>query len=132
MPSNISRARLTKAFIEGRRSALDKVSENPYANPKLRELWDRGRSQQLSGELKTPIPPLEHGKTRARSPNQVRAKQQRPKPPLRPRGGGGFRDREGYGGGYGGGGQGGGGQGGGGYRSPGPRGDRRDYPPRDR
>ncbi len=41
MPSNLSRARLSKAFNEGRRSATDKVAENPYSNEKLRTLWER-------------------------------------------------------------------------------------------
>ena len=64
MASNLSRSRLSKAFNEGRRAALENV-ENPYDNPTLRALWDRGRAQQRAGELTTPIPPLEHGERRA-------------------------------------------------------------------
>ena len=65
MPSNIPKARLHKAFNEGRRSATIAVIENPYDNPKLKQLWELGRKQQQAGEIKTPIPPLEHGETRA-------------------------------------------------------------------
>ncbi len=65
MPSSISKSRLAKAFNEGRRSATVEAAENPYENPKLRQLWERGRAGQRSGELKTPIPPLEPGETRA-------------------------------------------------------------------
>lgn len=75
MPSNISKARLHKAFNEGRRSATAANAENPYDNSKLRQLWEKGRTQQLAGELKTPVPPLEHGETRA-----VRAPQRPPRP----------------------------------------------------
>jgi hypothetical protein len=106
MPSNLSRGRLSKAFNEGRRAAFDKVGENPYQNPKLRLLWEKGRSEQLAGTLKTPIPPLEKGKTRARQPLPRGQKPPlRPaKRPFRPRdggggfGGGGFGRREGGGG----------------------------------
>jgi hypothetical protein len=65
MPASISKTRLRKAFNEGRRSAKVDTEQNPYDNPKLRQLWDLGRTQQRSGELTTPIPPLEHGETRA-------------------------------------------------------------------
>jgi hypothetical protein len=68
MPSNISQARRTKAFDEGRRSAKDSKAENPYANVKLQKLWEQGRAQQLSGQISTPIPALEHGETRAQRP----------------------------------------------------------------
>ncbi len=70
MPSNISRNRREKAFNEGRRSAESPTARNPYENAKLRQLWDGGRAKQLAGELKTPIPALDHGKTRARAANQ--------------------------------------------------------------
>ena len=65
MPSNISKARLQKAFNEGRRSANVEAAENPYDNPKLQKLWEEGRAKQRSGELATPIPALSHGETRA-------------------------------------------------------------------
>jgi hypothetical protein len=109
VPSNIPMARLRKAFNEGRRSAATEIAENPYDNVKLRQLWEQGRTKQRAGELKDPIPPLEHGETRAR-----RAVQNPPgtkkaaRPAPRPRGS--------YGGG--------GGGGGGGYRGYGGRGNR--------
>ena len=81
MPSNISKMRLQKAFNEGRRSAREATAQNPYDNPKLKSLWERGREQERAGEIKTPIPPLEHGETRAqRAPQNP----PRPKPPARP------------------------------------------------
>ena len=120
MPSSISRIRLRKAFNEGRRSATNESAENPYDNPKLRQLWEEGRTQQRAGQLTIPIPPLEKGETRAQRavhnpPGSRRASQ----PPQRPRGPGG-PPRGGSGGGYRGGGGGyrsdrGGGGGGGGY-----------------
>jgi hypothetical protein len=70
MPSTISNARLRKAFNEGRRSATMERARNPYENPKLQELWERGRAKQKAGELKTPIPPLQRGKMRARRVQQ--------------------------------------------------------------
>jgi hypothetical protein len=94
VPSNISKSRLQRAFVEGRRSAREETAENPYDNPKLRTLWEQGRVQEQTGQIKTPIPPLEHGETRA-----VRAPQNppRPKPPARPpvrrSGGGSFGGR---------------------------------------
>ena len=96
MPSNISRARLRKSFNEGRRSATSETATNPYAHPKLRQLWEDGRAQQRAGTLTTPIPPLEPGERRAERvqhnpPGSKRANQ----PPPRPRrpGGGGFSGR---------------------------------------
>jgi len=68
MPSPLSRSRLNKAFNEGRRSAVVEAADNPYDNPKLRSLWEQGRTQQRAGELTSPIPPLEHGETRAQRP----------------------------------------------------------------
>ncbi|MGB7160891.1 MAG: hypothetical protein WBD40_22700, partial [Tepidisphaeraceae bacterium] len=65
MPSNISKTRLRKAFDEGRRSAASEAAQNPYDNAKLKKLWDEGRAQQRAGTLKTPIPALEPGETRA-------------------------------------------------------------------
>ena len=65
MPSNISMSRLSKAFNEGRRSANAEAAQNPYDNPKLQRLWEQGRLQQRAGQIATPIPPLEHGETRA-------------------------------------------------------------------
>ena len=98
MPSNISRTRLRKAFDEGRRSATSETAQNPYDNHKLRQLWEDGRTLQRAGGLTTPIPPLEHGQTRAqRAPQNPpgSARQRRPAP--RPRGGpptgGGWRPR---------------------------------------
>jgi hypothetical protein len=101
VPSNISRSRLRKAFNEGRRSATSETAENPYDNAKLRKLWDEGRSQQRAGTLTTPIPPLEHGETRAqRAPhNPPGAKRPEPRrapaPGLGPRGPGGSGMRPG-------------------------------------
>ena len=94
MPSSLSKARLRKAFNEGRRSATSEAAVNPYDNPKLRQLWEQGRTQQRAGELKTPIPPLEHGETRAqRTPHNP--PKRKALPPTRsfrsPRFGGGDR-----------------------------------------
>src|SRR5688500_10851028 len=128
MPSSISKARLRKAFNEGRRSANEPGAENPYDNPKLRQLWEDGRSQQLAGQLKVPSPPMEQGETRAMRPLPKGQKPPRQAGGPRQRSGGfggggggrgGFGDRGGGGGGgrggYGGGGGGrGGGYGGGG------------------
>ena len=121
MPSSISKTRLTKAFNEGRRSAREATAENPYENPKLRQLWELGRTQEQAGQIKTPIPAMAHGETRAqRTPRNP----PRPKPPARsrpPQRGGGGGGRGGFGGGGGGrSGFGGGGGGGGG-------GNRRDF-----
>ena len=133
MPSNISRARLHKAFNEGRRSATTEGAENPYDNPKLRQLWEQGRAGERAGQIKTPIPPLQHGETRAQRvqqnpPGAKRAARPSSGPAQRPprrggggggaggSGGGGYRGGGGGGGGY----RGGGGGGGGGYRG-GPR-----------
>ena len=66
MPASIPKTRLRKAFNEGRRSAAVESEQNPYDNPKLRQLWDLGRTQQRAGEITTAIPPLEHGETRGR------------------------------------------------------------------
>ena len=80
MPSSISKARLRKAFNEGRRSATSQAMENPHDNPKLRQLWEQGRAMQRSGEVKTPIPPLDHGEARAQraTRNPLRAKPSAP------------------------------------------------------
>jgi hypothetical protein len=101
VPSNLSKARLRKSFNEGRRSATSETATNPYAHPKLQQLWEDGRAQQRAGTLTTPIPPLEPGERRAERvqhnpPGSKRAKQ----PPPRPRrpGGGGFGGRPGGGG----------------------------------
>lgn len=88
MPSSLSRARLSKAFNEGRRSAAQASAENPYDNPKLRQLWEQGRARQLAGELESPLPPLAHGERRAaRAPrNPPDSKRpSRPQPPPRRR-----------------------------------------------
>jgi hypothetical protein len=119
----MSKARLRKAFNEGRRAAAETI-ENPYDNPKLRELWDEGRRQQQAGTIKTPIPPLVPGETRAqrveqKPPGSARAKAPAPRP--RGGGGGGYGRGRGSGGGGqrgGGGGYGGGGFGGGGGGRP--------------
>ncbi|HSU65388.1 MAG TPA: hypothetical protein VLJ39_00825 [Tepidisphaeraceae bacterium] len=88
MPSTLSIARRRKAFDEGRRSAQSETALNPYDNLKLKQLWDLGRTQQRSGELKTPIPPLKRGETRAtRAPHNP----PHPKRPGRPAGPGPFR-----------------------------------------
>jgi hypothetical protein len=68
VPSNLSKTRLHKAFNEGRRAAKEEKAQNPYDHPKLRQLWDQGRTQQRAGEITTPIPPLAHGETRAQRP----------------------------------------------------------------
>lgn len=81
MPSNISKSRLSKAFNEGRRSARETTAENPYDNPKLRQLWEAGRTQEQAGLVKTPLPPLVHGETRAKRAIQ---NPPRPKRPARP------------------------------------------------
>ena len=66
MPSNVSKARRRKSFDEGRRSAREVLTENPYDNPTLQRLWERGRTQEQGGQVAGPIPPLEHAETRAR------------------------------------------------------------------
>lgn len=131
MPSTISKARLRKAFNEGRRSAKVDAEENPYDNPKLRRLWEQGREQQRSGQITTPIPLLAPGETRAqralhnppgtkRAARQPAPRQQRSRPGGYGGGrgyGGGSRGSggsRGYGSGGGGGGYGSGGSGGGG------------------
>ena len=96
MPSNLSKARLSKAFNEGRRSATVEAVENPYENPKLRALWEQGRTRQRAGELKDPIPALEHGERRAQRTvqNPPGSRRAAMPPPRRPRPGpgpGGFR-----------------------------------------
>jgi hypothetical protein len=96
VPSNVSNERRRKAFNEGRRSAGLAVAENPYDNPTLHRLWDLGRSQQQKGEIKTPIPPLEHGETRAQRKPQNPPGTRRaalPKPRFQPRHGGGRGQR---------------------------------------
>jgi hypothetical protein len=120
VPSSISKTRLRKAFNEGRRSATVEMADNPYDNVKLQKLWEEGRRQQRAGEIKTPLPPLEHGETRAQRAIQNPPKPKRSLGPT-PRGrsfpprGGGYRGQRGSGGGGGGGyGGGGGGFGGGG------------------
>ena len=65
MPSNLSKGRQHKAFNEGRRSATVEHAQNPYDNAKLRALWEKGRAMQRAGELKAPVPQMEHGETRA-------------------------------------------------------------------
>jgi hypothetical protein len=94
VPSNISKARLSKAFNEGRRSASAETVENPYDNPKLRQLWEQGRTQQRAGSLKTPIPALEHGETRAqRTPHNPPGAKRASRPAPRPRHSSGFGGR---------------------------------------
>jgi hypothetical protein len=87
VPSTISKIRLRKAFNEGRRSANEPAAENPYDNPKLRKLWDEGRRRQQAGEIELPLPPLEHGQTRAmrtpRNPPGSKRVTLRPKAPPR-------------------------------------------------
>jgi hypothetical protein len=83
--ANLSRSRLRKAFNEGRRAATEESAVNPYDNPKLRELWEQGRTQQRAGQITAPIPPLEHGERRAeRHPqNPPRPKPLVTRPPRR-------------------------------------------------
>jgi hypothetical protein len=100
VPSSISKSRLRKAFNEGRRSASVESAENPYDNPKLRDLWEEGRSLQRAGKIETPIPALRRGETRAQ---RARQNPPRPKRPSRPPGGGGPRHHGGFGGGHSGG-----------------------------
>ena len=70
MPSSISRSRRQNAFNEGRRAAKETLARNPYQNPKLQALWEQGRAQEAAGQIKTPIPALDHGQTRARTPER--------------------------------------------------------------
>ena len=92
MPSSISKSRLRRAFDEGRRSAAAETAANPYDNPKLRQLWEEGRAMQRAGGLKTPIPALAHGKTRAQQVSHNAAgSKAASRPPKHPRGGGGGR-----------------------------------------
>jgi hypothetical protein len=99
VPSNISKSRLQKAFTEGRRSATVAAAENPYDNPKLKQLWEQGRTMQIAGEIKIPIPPLEPGKRRAERtlhnpPGSKRAARPAPRPRNSPGfGGRNFRPR---------------------------------------
>jgi hypothetical protein len=90
VPSNISRARLSKAFNEGRRSAAEASAVNPYDNPKLRQLWEQGRAQQIAGEVRAPLPPLAHGERRAARAPQNAPGSKRPSSPP-PRAAGGFQ-----------------------------------------
>ena len=85
MPSSITRARLQKAFNEGRRSAATEAAENPYDNPKLRDLWEQGRTRQRAGEIAAPLPPLAHGERRAARAPRGRADIERPTRPAAPR-----------------------------------------------
>jgi hypothetical protein len=84
VPSNISKARLHRAFNEGRRSAREANAANPYDNPKLRQLWEQGRAREQAGEVKIPIPPLAHGETRAQRAPQNPPRPKRSLPPKRP------------------------------------------------
>ena len=93
MPSSITRARLHKAFNEGRRSAATEVAENPYDNPKLRALWDQGRKRQRAGEIAAPLPPLAHGERRAARAPRGPAAAARPPRPVVPGKRGGARGR---------------------------------------
>ena len=99
MPSNISKSRLRKAFNEGRRSATSETADNPYDNLKLRQLWEQGRTQQRAGELTSPIPPMEHGETRAQrapqNPPGTKPVVRRPSGPGPRRNFGGGRGRRG-------------------------------------
>lgn len=97
MPSNLSIRRRRKAFDEGRRSADKPAAQNPYDQPKLRQLWDLGRTQQQSGELKTPVPLRAQTEGEAlRTPrNPPRPKQ--PKRPPPPRGQRRYGGRSNYG-----------------------------------
>ena len=88
MPSNISKARLSKAFNEGRRSAASEAAQNPYDNPKLRDLWEQGRARQRAGEVEAPVPPLAHGETRARRTPPNPPGPPAPRPRTAPRFGG--------------------------------------------
>jgi hypothetical protein len=86
---------MRKAFDEGRRSANSDV-QNPYDNSKLQKLWEQGRAMQRAGELKTPIPQMEHGETRAeRVKHNPPGSKQASRPAPRPRGPrpGGFEPR---------------------------------------
>jgi len=85
MPSTISKARLRKAFNEGRRSAARESVANPYDNAKLHRLWEDGRAQQRAGTLTTPIPPLEPGERRAERVPQNPPGSARPTQPPCPR-----------------------------------------------
>ena len=98
MASSISKSRLRKAFNEGRRSANVEAALNPYDNPKLQRLWEQGRSQQRAGQIKSAIPPLEHGETRAQRatqnpPGSKRASGVASRPRTAPRPGGPRRPR---------------------------------------
>jgi hypothetical protein len=96
VPSNISKARLHKAFNEGRRSANADTVENPYDNSKLRRLWEQGRTQQRAGEVRMPIPALEHGETRAvRPPHNPPGPKHPSRPTVRRRTATGFDGSEG-------------------------------------
>ena len=100
MPS-ISKSRLHKAFNEGRRSATVETAQNPYDNPKLKQLWEQGRAQQRAGQLTTPIPALAPGETRAQRgiqnpPAPKRVPPPRSRPFNSPRSGGRPRPRGGY------------------------------------
>ena len=84
MPASLSKTRLRKAFNEGRRSAVVATAENPYDNPKLRQLWEQGRTREQAGEITIPLPPLAHGETRAQRAPQNPPRPKRPGPPKRP------------------------------------------------
>lgn len=84
MPSNIPNSRRRRAFTEGRRSATVSNAQNPYDNPKLRDLWEQGRAMQLAGQIQSPIPPLAHGATRAQRAPRNPPAPKRPRPSSRP------------------------------------------------
>jgi hypothetical protein len=73
MPSNVAIHRRRNAFNEGRRAARS-TSQNPFDNPKLHELWERGKRLELVGAIKDAIPMRDGGKSASRrhgDPQQI-------------------------------------------------------------
>lgn len=55
MPSNVTLAKRRRAFNEGRIAARQGLTDNPYDNATLRGLWERGRTGERKGTIKSPI-----------------------------------------------------------------------------
>lgn len=113
------RKRARKAFWRGVKSTRFRVPRNPYANPRLRELFDLGRTQaQLTPALleRIPLPGNRRSGNRRGGPNSSSSSAPLNRPP-RSSGGGDFGGRGGGGFGGGGGGDFGGRRGGGSGRS---------------
>ena len=57
MSSSLNISRRQRAFDEGRRAAFSDIL-CPYQNKTLVQIWNKGRSLQLTGTLRTDVPRL--------------------------------------------------------------------------